>query len=193
MCHFWLKVISDMRILMTEDSNNAVSSSFLLDDDSRLNQRKKNMILYFILSFHSFSALLLPLTFFIGYAAFHFQSMTCPNQRIKWTFQMWNHRRLFMKIQASVSCYRVLTDSIFMAFLSTHWHVPFNLRITPEVQPIASWNLRLHSIYNSLSNFPYFCRLILSASPIHCSTSFWIFCCSLCCNLKNKNRKALLL
>ncbi|XP_058197992.1 myosin-11-like isoform X2 [Rhododendron vialii] len=29
-------VISDMRILMTEDSNNAVSSSFLLDDDSSI-------------------------------------------------------------------------------------------------------------------------------------------------------------
>ncbi|KAF2297551.1 hypothetical protein GH714_038681 [Hevea brasiliensis] len=29
-------VISSMRIMMTEDSNNAVSSSFLLDDDSRL-------------------------------------------------------------------------------------------------------------------------------------------------------------
>ncbi|KAK1361684.1 hypothetical protein POM88_046158 [Heracleum sosnowskyi] len=28
-------VISDMRVLMTEDSNNAVSGSFLLDDDSR--------------------------------------------------------------------------------------------------------------------------------------------------------------
>ncbi|KAM3349690.1 hypothetical protein ACQJBY_022532 [Aegilops geniculata] len=30
------EVISSMRIMMTEDSNNAVSSSFLLDDDSRL-------------------------------------------------------------------------------------------------------------------------------------------------------------
>ncbi|KAI8007811.1 Vacuolar protein sorting-associated protein 35A [Camellia lanceoleosa] len=29
------KVISNIRVLMTEDSNNAVSSSFLLDDDSR--------------------------------------------------------------------------------------------------------------------------------------------------------------
>jgi myosin-5 len=29
-------VISNMRVMMTEDSNNAVSSSFLLDDDSRL-------------------------------------------------------------------------------------------------------------------------------------------------------------
>ena len=34
--HFHLQVISNMRVLMTEDSNNAVSSSFLLDDDSRL-------------------------------------------------------------------------------------------------------------------------------------------------------------
>lgn len=33
------KVISEMRVLMTEDSNNAVSSSFLLDDDSRLKIR----------------------------------------------------------------------------------------------------------------------------------------------------------
>jgi len=32
---FLLQVISNMRVLMTEDSNNAVSSSFLLDDDSR--------------------------------------------------------------------------------------------------------------------------------------------------------------
>jgi myosin-5 len=30
------EVISSMRVMMTEDSNNAVSSSFLLDDDSRL-------------------------------------------------------------------------------------------------------------------------------------------------------------
>lgn len=30
-----MQVISSMRVLMTEDSNNAVSSSFLLDDDSR--------------------------------------------------------------------------------------------------------------------------------------------------------------
>lgn len=30
------QVISKMRVLMTEDSNNAVSNSFLLDDDSRL-------------------------------------------------------------------------------------------------------------------------------------------------------------
>lgn len=30
-----VQVISSMRVLMTEDSNNAVSSSFLLDDDSR--------------------------------------------------------------------------------------------------------------------------------------------------------------
>jgi len=29
------QVISSMRVLMTEDSNNAVSNSFLLDDDSR--------------------------------------------------------------------------------------------------------------------------------------------------------------
>jgi myosin-5 len=30
------EVISNMRVLMTEDSNNPVSNSFLLDDDSRL-------------------------------------------------------------------------------------------------------------------------------------------------------------
>ena len=30
----YVQVISSMRIMMTEDSNNAVSSSFLLDDDS---------------------------------------------------------------------------------------------------------------------------------------------------------------
>lgn len=30
------EVISNMRVLMTEDSNNAVSSSFLLDDDSSI-------------------------------------------------------------------------------------------------------------------------------------------------------------
>uniref|UniRef100_A0A453F341 Uncharacterized protein n=1 Tax=Aegilops tauschii subsp. strangulata TaxID=200361 RepID=A0A453F341_AEGTS len=30
------EVISSMRIMMTEDSNNAVSSSFLLDDDSSI-------------------------------------------------------------------------------------------------------------------------------------------------------------
>lgn len=30
-----MQVISSMRVLMTEDSNNAVSNSFLLDDDSR--------------------------------------------------------------------------------------------------------------------------------------------------------------
>lgn len=35
-----LQVISNMRVLMTEDSNNAVSSSFLLDDDSRLDMIK---------------------------------------------------------------------------------------------------------------------------------------------------------
>lgn len=29
-------VISNMRVLMTEDSNNAVSNSFLLDDDSSI-------------------------------------------------------------------------------------------------------------------------------------------------------------
>ncbi|KAH9602782.1 hypothetical protein KSS87_023069 [Heliosperma pusillum] len=33
------EVISNMRVLMTEDSNNAVSSSFLLDDDSRIRDR----------------------------------------------------------------------------------------------------------------------------------------------------------
>jgi hypothetical protein len=32
---FILQVISSMRVLMTEDSNNAVSNSFLLDDNSR--------------------------------------------------------------------------------------------------------------------------------------------------------------
>jgi len=31
----FFQVISNMRVLMTEDSNNAVSNSFLLDDDSR--------------------------------------------------------------------------------------------------------------------------------------------------------------
>lgn len=31
----FMQVISTMRIMMTEDSNNAVSNSFLLDDDSR--------------------------------------------------------------------------------------------------------------------------------------------------------------
>lgn len=31
-----VQVIANMRVMMTEDSNNAVSSSFLLDDDSRL-------------------------------------------------------------------------------------------------------------------------------------------------------------
>ncbi|CAN6478849.1 unnamed protein product [Victoria cruziana] len=30
------EVISNMRVLMTEDSNNAVSNSFLLDDDSSI-------------------------------------------------------------------------------------------------------------------------------------------------------------
>jgi len=32
-----VQVISSMRVMMTEDSNNAVSNSFLLDDDSRYN------------------------------------------------------------------------------------------------------------------------------------------------------------
>lgn len=30
-----MQVIANMRVLMTEDSNSAVSNSFLLDDDSR--------------------------------------------------------------------------------------------------------------------------------------------------------------
>ena len=30
-----VQVIANMRVMMNEDSNNAVSSSFLLDDDSR--------------------------------------------------------------------------------------------------------------------------------------------------------------
>lgn len=100
---------------------------------------------------HSFSAILLPLTFSIAYAAFHFLSMTCPNQQIRWTFQMWNHRRLFMKIQASVSCYHVLTDSIFMAFLSTRWTCPLQSEdYTGGTTNLNLENLRLQSIYNSV-------------------------------------------
>ncbi|CAI0550016.1 unnamed protein product [Linum tenue] len=32
----FFQVISNMRVMMTEDTNNAVSSSFLLDDDSSI-------------------------------------------------------------------------------------------------------------------------------------------------------------
>jgi len=45
MCMLSVQVISNMRVLMTEDSNNAVSNSFLLDDDSR---SANNVIFSFI-------------------------------------------------------------------------------------------------------------------------------------------------
>lgn len=33
--YFHMQIISNIRVMMAEESNNAVSSSFLLDDDSR--------------------------------------------------------------------------------------------------------------------------------------------------------------
>lgn len=184
MCHFFLlKVISDMRVLMTEDSNNAVSSSFLLDDDSRLNQIILSFILSLLFFCHWLSPLLMQHSIFcrwpvqINRSGGHFRCGTTAAYS-------WKFRLQFLV----TTCWLIQFSWLFCQLAG---HVLFNLRITLEVQRI--WTLKIWDCnqFIILSNFPYFCHLILSASPIHCSTSFWIFCCSLCCNLKNKKQKGL--
>lgn len=74
-----MQVITSMRAMMSEDSNNAVSTSFLLDDDSRyvINFSKvpNNSIFIACLGL-GVAFVLKPLN---TDAAFHFRWMTFPN------------------------------------------------------------------------------------------------------------------
>lgn len=126
-----------MRVLMTEDSNNAVSNSFLLDDDSRL---ANNIQLCHYLIRHSFFVVLHGISslfiltwlesksmihrlltarlrvslnshnFVMSLAAFHFRWMTYQNQCNKLTSPTLNPHLLFVKTQALVSCCRALIN-----------------------------------------------------------------------------------
>lgn len=103
-----------MRVLMTEDSNNAVSSSFLLDDDSRF-----TFYLSFSTMWFSFSLFLAISTqIFVPVAAFHFQWMICPSQWNKLTSQTLNHHLLFVRIQDLVSCCHGLIKHARVIFIS---------------------------------------------------------------------------
>lgn len=102
-----------MRVLMTEDSNNAVSNSFLLDDDSRLdiNYIILNLPLPFCALFSKMYFHLSLIALVIGHgAAYHSQLMTSLNQWIRLILQTLNHPHLFEKIQASVSYCHVQTN-----------------------------------------------------------------------------------
>ena len=77
---------------MTEDSNNAVSSSFLLDDDSRLIMKLFSLLLPLCALIWYFSSKILkscwsgPVFSVAPAAAFHSLLMTSPSQLIRLMF-----------------------------------------------------------------------------------------------------------
>ncbi|KAF5949268.1 hypothetical protein HYC85_011261 [Camellia sinensis] len=94
-----------MRVLMTEDSNNVVSNSFLLDNDSSI----------FITSLKAIFLCCWPLIFCLS-----FMLMTSQNQWIRLTFRTKNHHRLFVKIQDSSF---MPTDHLFIVVCLVTWRI----------------------------------------------------------------------
>ena len=89
-----------MRVLMTEDSNNAVSNSFLLDDDSRLAITFHNEMINLTLS-------VLPLSFFLLFQfGMHFSESYWKHYLLAQFFFeniTWNNLTLFLRFPQLLS------------------------------------------------------------------------------------------
>lgn len=121
-----LQVISNMRIMMTEDSSNAVSSSFLLDDDSRY------CFYIILLIFTWFSVSIHRLNISYGYLYISYISMQHPVLR-GWHLQVNATNRCSRRWSSFLNSWKLGV----WVFTSTCW-VMFMIMVL-DAQILFSW------------------------------------------------------